>query len=46
MNVSRHGKDTVIDQHVKDTVKFGGGSLMMWGCITAQGIGYEKLMED
>jgi transposase len=28
------------DQHVQGTVKFGGGSLMMWGCMTAQGIGY------
>ena len=28
------------EQHVKGTVKFGGGSLMMWGCMTAQGIGY------
>ncbi len=25
---------------VKGTVKFGGGSLMMWGCMTAQGVGY------
>ena len=28
------------DQHVKNTVKFGGGNLMLWGCMTAQGIGY------
>lgn len=28
------------DQHVQKTVKHGGGSLMMWGCMTAQGIGY------
>ncbi|KIK73065.1 hypothetical protein PAXRUDRAFT_836327, partial [Paxillus rubicundulus Ve08.2h10] len=21
-------------------VKFGGGSLMMWGCMTWQGVGY------
>lgn len=28
------------DQHVQGTVKFGGGSLMMWGCMTARGIGY------
>src|SRR4051812_41847865 len=25
---------------VKGTVKFGGGNLMMWGCMTAQGVGY------
>ena len=28
------------EQHVKGTVKFGGGSLMMWGCMTAKGVGY------
>jgi len=28
------------EQHVKGTVKFGGGSLMIWGCMTAQGVGY------
>ena len=28
------------EQHVKGTVKFGGGSLMMWDCMTAQGVGY------
>jgi DDE superfamily endonuclease len=28
------------EHHVKGTVKFGGGSLMMWGCMTAQGVGY------
>ena len=25
---------------VQGTVKFGGGSVMMWGCMTWQGIGY------
>src|SRR5262245_27205767 len=28
------------DQHVKDTLKYGGRSLMMWGCMTAQEVGY------
>jgi hypothetical protein len=28
------------EQHVSGTIKFGGGSLMMWGCMTAHGIGY------
>lgn len=28
------------EQHVSGTVKFGGGSLMLWGCMTAQGVGY------
>ena len=27
-------------QHVSGTVKFGGGSLMIWGCMTAHGVGY------
>lgn len=28
------------DEHIKPTVKFGGGSVMVWGCMTYQGIGY------
>jgi len=28
------------EQHVNGTVKFGGGSLMLWGCMTTQGVGY------
>ena len=28
------------DHHVAGTVKFGGGSLMMWGCMTCDGVGY------
>jgi transposase len=27
-------------QHVAPTVKYGGGSIMVWGCMTAQGVGY------
>lgn len=27
-------------QHVNGTVKFGGGSLMIWSCMTASGVGY------
>ena len=27
------------EQHVSGTVKFGGGSLMAWGCMTPQGVG-------
>jgi transposase len=26
--------------HVSGTVKFGGGSLMVWGCMTPQGVGH------
>ena len=25
--------------HVKPTIKHGGGSMMVWGCMTAQGVG-------
>ena len=28
------------DRLVEGIVKFGGGSLMMWGCMTWQGVGY------
>ena len=28
------------DRVVQETVKFGGGSVMMWGCMTWKGIGY------
>jgi hypothetical protein len=28
------------EQHVQGTVKFGGGSLMIWGCMTPQGAGH------
>jgi transposase len=27
------------EQHVQGTVKFGGGSLMIWGCMMAHGVG-------
>lgn len=26
--------------HVKPTVKHGGGNIMVWGCMTSQGLGY------
>jgi transposase len=28
------------NHHVAGTVKFGGGSLMIWGCMTYHGVGY------
>jgi hypothetical protein len=27
-------------QHVQERVKFGGGSIMIWGCMTWNGVGY------
>lgn len=32
------------DNHVIPTVKFGGGSIMIWSCFTNDGVGYEKLI--
>jgi hypothetical protein len=34
------------EQHVKGTVKFGGGSLMLWGCMTAKGAGHVCCIND
>ena len=28
------------ERHVQETMKFCGGSLMMWGCMTDQGVGF------
>jgi len=28
-----------------NTVKFGGGSLMMWGCMSWEGVGYATRIE-
>ena len=28
------------DEHVQKTVKHGGGRLMLWGCMTAYGVGF------
>jgi len=32
--------ESLNDRLVKGTVKFGGGSLMMWGCMLWDGVGY------
>jgi DDE superfamily endonuclease len=32
--------ESVQGRHIKQTVKHGGGSIMVWGCMTAQGPGY------
>lgn len=31
--------EPIKDRHVKSTIKFGGGNLMIWGCMTMEGIG-------
>ena len=33
------------DRLVEETVKFEGGSLMMWGCMTWQGVGYTSKID-
>jgi transposase len=36
----RRPGDELTPKDVQGTVKFGGGSLMLWGCMTAEGVGY------
>jgi transposase len=36
----RRPGDGLTETDVQGTVKFESGSLMMWGCMTAQGVGY------
>ena len=38
--VWKHPGSALSEHNVVGTLKFGGGSLMMWGCMTAQGVGY------
>jgi hypothetical protein len=33
------------DRLVESTVKFGGGNVMMWGCVFWEGIGYATRIE-
>jgi transposase len=34
------GDNRLTEQDIQGTVKFGGGSIMMWGCMTAKGVGF------
>jgi transposase len=38
--------DPLKTHHIDVTVKHGGGSLMMWGCITYAGVGYGCHIEE
>ena len=31
---------------VQPTIKFGGGSLMMWGCMSWEGVGYATRIDE
>ena len=33
------------DRQVEGTLKFGGGNVMMWGCIFWEGVGYATRIE-
>jgi transposase len=35
----KHRTDSLKEQHIKKTLKFGGGSILAWGCITSEGVG-------
>ena len=34
------GEEGLVDREVQEILKFGGGSLMMWGCMLWESIGY------
>src|SRR5690242_14425213 len=38
--VWRKPGEAVTKRHIQPTVKYGGGCLMIWGCMTAKGAGY------
>jgi hypothetical protein len=35
----KYKRDPLNDDHMKKTTKFGGGSILAWGCITSEGVG-------
>ena len=37
-HVCRQKRDTYKEKHLIPTFKYGGGSLMLWGCFTASGL--------
>jgi transposase len=40
------GGETLTDSEVTGTKKFGGGKVMIWGCITYDGIGFSCKIDD
>lgn len=43
--VWKRSGEALSDRSVQGTVKFGGGSLMVWGCMTALGVGFATRIE-
>ncbi len=41
----RRNGDRLKENCIQRTVKFGGGSLMFWGCISGEGLGNLVLVE-
>ena len=41
----RRSGERLLDQHVQSTVKYGGGNIMVWGCMTWEGVGNLHLIE-
>ena len=39
-------KETLKEQHVTSTLKFGGGSIMIWGCMMTTGVGMIQKIEE
>ena len=39
-------KEGLLPRHVQPTLKFGGGSIMVWGCMTAKGVGYMAKIDN
>lgn len=38
-------EEKLSEKHIKPTVKFGGGNIMIWGCMTFAGVGGLALIE-
>jgi transposase len=42
----RREGEALRDQHVQPTIKHGGGNIMIWSCITWDGVGYMCAIEE
>ena len=41
----KRDEEQLQQHHVKQTLKHGGGSIMIWGCMTAEGPGYMRKID-